>query len=65
MIDIGRIAYQAYCDELEKRECDYDLRKWEEIGQYEQNAWRHAACAVLDYIDDCKKEMEENPELIG
>jgi hypothetical protein len=59
-IDIGRIAYQKYCDTLVDQECDCDLSKWEEIGQYEQNAWRHAACAVLKYIDTERENLDKD-----
>ena len=59
-IDIGRINYQAYCDQLKD-----NLPKWEEIGQKQQDAWRHSAVAVLQYIREAQKQMEEDPELIG
>ena len=64
-IDIGRIAYEKYCASLLEQECDCDLEKWEKIGQTEQNAWRQAAVAVLQYIDESRKQMKEHPELIG
>ena len=59
-IDIGRIAYEAYTSHtLTSQNIRGDkLRKWEEIGQ-EQNAWRHAACAVLKYIDQAKQDIED------
>ena len=56
-IDIGRIAHTAY------RNCDGKLVKdirWEDLGKAEQDAWRHAACAVLDYIDQAKQDMEDD-----
>ena len=58
-IDIGRIAYEAFCDEVNN-----DLPTWEEIG-CEQRYWRVAACAVLKHIDQCKKDKEKNPDAIG
>lgn len=65
-IDIGRIAYQAYVESIDGGSYyDTKLTKWEDLGQPGQNAWRHAAVAVSQYLDKCRKEMEENPEAIG
>lgn len=60
-LDIGRIAYQRHRDVILERSKEI-LPEWETIGQVHQDAWRHAACAVLDYIDDCKNQ---DPDLIG
>lgn len=61
-VDIGRIAYQAYCkNSRDKLECDFP--KWEVIGYYEQDAWRHAAVAVLQQIDKEREDSEQG--LIG
>lgn len=54
-IDIGRIAYQEYCDSL-----DEELPKWETIGKAKQDAWRSTACAVLRYIDEERKRSDED-----
>jgi hypothetical protein len=64
-IDIGLIAYQAYWKSLEALDYDCDVLLWQELGQNERNAWRASAVAVLQHIDEAKKQMEENPELIG
>jgi hypothetical protein len=49
-LDIGRIAFQAHQDYLNK--VNYrEPELWEEIGKERQDAWRQAACAVLEYID--------------
>ena len=50
-IDIGRIGYQAYLDQLGATH----LPPWEKIGKTQQDAWRHAGVAILQYI---KKEEE-------
>jgi hypothetical protein len=63
-IDIGRIAYDKYAEKV-----DYinyngkNLPKWEDLGKVGQDAWRHAACAVLDYMHQCEEDMKE--DLIG
>lgn len=62
-IDIGLIAYDAYIKSLAKNPSD--VLTWQELGPNGRNAWRDAACAVLDYMDDCKKQMEEHPDLEG
>lgn len=55
-LDIGRIAYQAHSDHVSE---DKLLPKWENVGKVEQDAWRLAACAVLDYIHDCESNREK------
>lgn len=55
-IDIGRIAYQAYCDYVND-----ELDKWEHLGKLEQDGWRHASVAVLKYIG----EEQNKKDLIG
>lgn len=56
-IDIGRIVYKAFCDEVNN-----DLPTWEELG-FEQRYWRAAACAVLRYMDQCEEELKNNPDV--
>lgn len=52
-IDIGRIAFEAFYAKLYPRAHQEDkLTKWEHIGQHEQDAWRHAAVAVLQSMDE-------------
>lgn len=58
-IDIGRIAYQTHSDYVELHN-GKPFSKWEEVGKVEQDAWRHAACAVLDYIQKCEEDMNNN-----
>lgn len=66
MIDIGRIAYQRYVETLDSLPYHESSQpRWEVLGKRGQDAWRHAACAVLDYIDECKKQMEESPDIEG
>lgn len=60
-LDIGRIAYQKHKDVILER-AKQPLPEWEEIGQIHQDAWRHAAVAVIHYFDDLKNQ---DPELIG
>lgn len=62
-IDIGLIAYSAYCKSLQVDPSE--LLTWQELGPNGRNAWRHAACAVLDYMDQCKEDMEKDPPVIG
>jgi hypothetical protein len=66
-IDIGRIAYQAYSDAIQKtsKSVDKDYLYWEDLHKEECDSWRHAAVAVLKYIEESKRQMEENPDLIG
>lgn len=52
-IDIGRIAYQKYSDEVNE-----DLPKWETIGKVKQDGWRAAAVAVLQYIDKERESLD-------
>ena len=59
MIDIGRIAYQSYIEHLTSDEYKKWGEKWEEIGKLQQDAWRKAACAVLEYIDQSKAELDD------
>lgn len=57
-IDIGRIAFQAYRDQVG---CiTYDgkvIPPWEEVGKKVQDGWRAAAVAVLQYIDQERERM--------
>jgi hypothetical protein len=57
-IDIGRIVHQAY-REQSKTNCICIDRAWEDLPKQEADAWRHAACAVLKYLDQCKQDMED------
>jgi hypothetical protein len=63
MIDIGRIAYQNYIDHLSTCSSLTGFDKWEDIGKLQQDGWRKAAVAVLQYIDKSKDDMDEG--LIG
>lgn len=65
-IDIGRIAYQAYAEGVDNiAHNGNQLPKWEGLGKISQDAWRHAAVAVSQYLDQCREEMEEDPEIVG
>lgn len=60
-IDIGRIAYQAYSDGVSGIAYDgSDLPKWEKLGKISQDAWRHAAVAVLEYIHEERKDLDKD-----
>lgn len=61
-IDIGRIAYQAYTESMLNQMPRICTLKWEDIGKIEQDAWRHAAVAVLQYIDKERKQLELDKE---
>lgn len=59
-LDIGRIAFEAYAKQVHHVTYHGDtMPKWEALDKTAQDGWRHAACAVLDYMDVCKKEMED------
>jgi hypothetical protein len=65
-IDIGRIAYQAYANNVDNISYHGNpLPKWEDLGKIAQDAWRHAAVAVSQYIDKSRKDLEENPDAVG
>jgi hypothetical protein len=61
MIDIGRIAHQAYLNRSETN-CICVDRCWEDLTQEEQGAWRAAACAVAQYLDQEKIQYEKDKE---
>ena len=63
-IDIGLIAHNAYLNGSGSKCICFD-RDWADLPKTEQDAWRAAAVAVLQYIDKSRKQMVENPELIG
>lgn len=60
-IDIGRIAYQEYCQVVLTRTIPQPhLDKWEDLGKVKQDAWRHAAVAVLRYIEQEEAKLEDS-----
>lgn len=60
-LDIGRVAYQAYIDELN----GWALAEWEKLSKVQQDAWRAAAVAVSQYLNEQRELMEKHPELEG
>lgn len=60
-LDIGRVAYQAYIDELN----GWALQEWEKLSKVQQDAWRAAAVAVSKYLNEQRELMEKHPELEG
>ena len=66
-LDIGRIAYQAWSDEMDSKSCPegFIASKWEELNKIEQDAWRLSALAVMRYIDKCHFDMKNDPDAIG
>jgi len=60
-IDIGRIAYAAYTNEV----FYLGQPKWEELDKDFQDAWRKVGVAVIQHIDKTRKQMEDDPEVIG
>ena len=54
-IDIGRIAYEKWQSCLPK---DYPTSAWEMVGKVQQDAWRAAAVAVLQYIDKERESLD-------
>lgn len=60
-IDIGLIAFQAYNDQVGGKTFDgKDIPKWGDVGKKVQDGWRAAAVAVLQYLDQCKEDMEND-----
>lgn len=57
-IDIGRIAYAAYIEQLKATH----LNPWEKLGQVQQDAWRHAAVAVSQYLNQERERMAKEKE---
>lgn len=53
-IDIGRIAYTEYVKQVNGTH----LNPWEKIGKIQQDAWRHAAVAVSQYLNTERELME-------
>jgi hypothetical protein len=64
-IDIGRIAYQAYVDQLVEHDVSAAPDKWEDVGKFRQDAWRHAAVAVLQYIRKEQELLDSGSDLEG
>jgi hypothetical protein len=65
-IDIGRIAYQAYVENMYGSSCyEAKVTEWEDLGKRGQDAWRHAAVAVSQYLNEERKRMKEDPEVVG
>jgi hypothetical protein len=56
-IDIGRIAYQNYIEHINSDNFREE-RLWEELTKIECDAWRHAAVAVLQHIEQERKQYE-------
>lgn len=61
MIDIGRIAYSKYIESIN----GINLSPWEKIGKIQQDAWRAAAVAVCQYLNEQEELMKTNPEIEG
>lgn len=62
--DIGRVAYQKYCEVILKGTAPQPhLDKWEDMGKVQQDAWRHAAVEVLQHMDWEREQSEKG--LIG
>jgi hypothetical protein len=60
-IDIGRVAYTAFCMTFWKVPFrGHELPAWEKLDQVSQDAWRHAACAVLQYIDTERENLDKD-----
>ena len=60
-VDIGRIAFETFYAQLYPTSAG-TLITWENVGQKEQDAWRHAAVAVLQQIDREKEDANLNED---
>ncbi len=56
-IDIGRIAFQAHEDYLNKDNYR-EPELWEEIGKGRQDAWRAAGVAIIQHIDQERADLD-------
>lgn len=56
-LDVGRVAYEAYVKEMDLFSIEMFL-PWEELTKVQQDGWRSAAVAVLQYIDKEQKNMD-------
>lgn len=54
-IDIGLIAYNEYIKKLGATH----LNPWNKLGKVQQDAWRHAAVAVAQYLDGERGRMDK------
>lgn len=62
-LDIGRIAYQAYLQSLsESSITEFVHAPWEQLGKIDQDAWRHSAVAVSQYLTQCEEDMKNGIE---
>lgn len=58
-IDIGLIAYNEYIKQIGG---NYHFA-WDKIGKVQQDAWRHAAVAVSQYLHQERLRMDqEDPD---
>lgn len=56
MIDIGRVAYEAYVVNLNTvLKLGFYVPKWEHIGKDQQDSWRAAACGVWRALEAAEK----------
>ena len=61
-IDIGLIAYNAYRKSIQENSItDFVHAPWIELGKLSQDAWRHSAVAVSQYLSKCKEDMNNKP----
>ena len=58
-IDIGLIAYNEYIKQIGGNH----HFEWSKIGKVQQDAWRHAAVAVSQYLHQERERMDkEDPD---
>lgn len=62
-VDLGRIAFQAFYSKMYPNRESEVSELWKNIKQPEQDAWRHAAVAVLQQIDREKEYANLNDGL--
>lgn len=53
-IDIGLIAYNKYCEQAG------EVADWSAVDKVHQDAWRHAAVAVSQYLDKEREQWEKD-----
>lgn len=60
-IDIGLIAYKEFVKKMDGvSEDTRGYGEWSQIGKREQDAWRHAAVAVSQYLTKERERLERD-----
>lgn len=58
-LDIGRVTYEGYRKFLAEFHKEI-VPVWEELSRAQLDAWRHAGCAVIKYLDKEQESLSKN-----